>query len=878
MRLVLYNLLSNQLNLKNYEKTFTCLSPCICFHQFKLRAKSNSYNRIFRYLYPNDGQLKDTDGNPRPELKYYGSFSDRQMYFATDKINHVWYKQGDTASNAPDTLGRMDMEFENSNAFVQIMAAEQQQGYLNFFKEHIPNGVVNVPTYEKITYQDLYTNTDMQVTKKEGKVEYKVTFHPGANANTFKLKFTGTTNLEVMPDGSLKAENHIGKAEFEKPTGEKKNGGQYVPVNVTLNKIGTDVITITIANYQANKEYVVGLRESKAPGEFTPKPSKGKNHNVHWNTYYGGSAIDAGANTHVDNAGNIYVVGITESSNFPSTEGIVIQDQFAEGGSDAFVLKFDKNRKRDWATFYGGEEGDGGLTIAVDEQQYVYFTGYTQSIFFPTQDVFDSADYFQPLLNGDGNTGGYASYDAFIVKLTPSGNTQIWATYFGGTGYNVGISLVLSASSIYLVGETGANPIPSVTSTGYVQAGSNGGQDGLIAKFNKTTYALQWSTYFGGEGDEMIHDCVIDNSNNLVITGITASAGASSCLPVAGTFPLCNPGGSAFVEGNHGYEDAFIAKFNSSNDLLWSTEFGGSLTESQLDAQGFFSLATDASGSIYLAGTTWSSDFYPYVTDLDNYYQFFKGGCDGFLAKFLNTGERVWATCYGGTDFDAISDITIDSNGEIFFAGFTSSTDFPLKVRGRSYNQFNLNQGGTGFYYDGFIAWLNKDLRQLWSTYFGGTADDKCAGIAVNLSANALVTVGYTRSSQAQQFPLRDIPGTIDYYDGGINGNYDAFIADFTIGCHPCARLADNSGENKSLAFSENPGLLVYPNPANSALHLQDAENTSIKIYNIFGELVYSGNSDSDLKTIDLSSFAKGLYVLQTDNSLGQTNQRIIIE
>ena len=107
----------------------------------------------------NRGQLLRTDGTPATDILYYTSAGTTTDYFSSNKVSHVW-NHIDTTAHTSD-MYRMDMEFAGSSSSARTTGKDNSQGYMNFFLGHIPDGIVNVPTWQEITYTDIYANTDV---------------------------------------------------------------------------------------------------------------------------------------------------------------------------------------------------------------------------------------------------------------------------------------------------------------------------------------------------------------------------------------------------------------------------------------------------------------------------------------------------------------------------------------------------------------------------------------------------------------------------------------------------------------------------------------------------------------------------------------------
>ena len=200
---------------------------------------------------------------------------------------------------------------------------------------------------------------------------------------------------------------------------------------------------------------------------------------------------------------------------------------------------------------------------------------------------------------------------------------------------------------------------------------------------------------------------------------------ASGAAYVAGGTTSTNfPVVGAIQATNHGAQDAFISKLSASGAALsYSTYLGGSGVITPEQANG---IAVDTSGNAYVAGVTNSVDF-PVTTGVLQTQ--FKGVSDAFVARINSTGSAlVYSTYLGGSDFDWAWGIGIDSSGNAFAAGSTSSVDFP---------QSNPVQPAFGGFYDAFVSKLSATGNALgFSTWFGGAASDGANAIAVDASGN----------------------------------------------------------------------------------------------------------------------------------------------
>ncbi|UFP92794.1 SBBP repeat-containing protein [Gloeobacter morelensis] len=185
-----------------------------------------------------------------------------------------------------------------------------------------------------------------------------------------------------------------------------------------------------------------------------------------FSTYLGGNADEEGDEIGVDSAGNVYITGITNSANFPTTPGSY--QGTIGGGEDAFVAKLNPaGTALVYSTFLGGSADDAGDGIAVDQAGNVYLTGQTFSADFPV-----TADAFQPTIGG--------GEDSFVTKLSTTGASLVYSTFLGGSGSDSADEIVVQAGNAFVTGSTDSPDFPT-TPRAYQKALS-GGSDAFVVK------------------------------------------------------------------------------------------------------------------------------------------------------------------------------------------------------------------------------------------------------------------------------------------------------------------------------------------------------------------------------------------------------------
>ena len=393
-----------------------------------------------------------------------------------------------------------------------------------------------------------------------------------------------------------------------------------------------------------------------------------------YSTYLGGSADNEATGIAVDGAGNAYVAGFTDSSDFPAVNAFetslgagTCADSSPYPCYDAFAAKLDAaGSALSYSTLLGGSLDDYGTAIAVDKFGNAYVAGLTDSTDLPT-----TAGAFQQVYQG-GN------YDGFVVKLGPSGGAPIYATYLGGSGEDHANAIAVdSAGDAFVTGQTNSDNFPAVNAfENSYTGGACGCFDAFVTEVNPTGTGLVYSTYLGGGGGNYGNAIAIDAADEAFVAGWTTSS----------DFPVT---AGAFQTHYSGTYDAFVAKLAAGGgSLVYSTFFGGINPD---EAAG---IGLDASGEATITGWVDGAGL-PSVNAIQSsagsYY-------NAFIARFTASGSGlVCATVLGGSGNNFGTAIAVDSAGNADVAGATFSTDLPITPEA-----FQRIYGGSG--YDGFVA------------------------------------------------------------------------------------------------------------------------------------------------------------------------------
>ena len=328
-----------------------------------------------------------------------------------------------------------------------------------------------------------------------------------------------------------------------------------------------------------------------------------------YSTFLGSSESDIGLGITVSSLGEAFMTGRTGSEDFPTSDAAV-QPQ-SGGEDDAFVTRLNASgTDLLYSTYLGGAGDDQGEAIVVDSFGQVVVTGVTDSENFPT-----TAESVQTVLGGRD--------DAFIVKLNSEGTQLEYSSYLGGKGDDIGRGVALdSAGNGYIVGGTRSRDFP--TTEGVLQPGFGSNNvarngDAFVLKLAPTGEFLIFSTYVGGQRDDIGNSIALDVSGNAYITGRTTSD----------DFPVMN---AVQEEKNGGIFDGetFAAKLHSDGELLlYSTYIGG-----RSDDVGT-SIIVDRGGNAYIAGKTTSVDF----PTTDAVQEIFGRESDAFILKITDVEQ-----------------------------------------------------------------------------------------------------------------------------------------------------------------------------------------------------------------------------------------------
>jgi len=596
----------------------------------------------------------------------------------------------------------------------------------------------------KVIYQDLWPGVSL-VYEKHGTGVYKSTYYlwPAGRSGTeridqIRLRYNAPVDMDK--NGDLIISFKTGQMRESKPIAWQEIEGKKVPVEISYQITEKKEVGFNIGSYDSNLPLVIDPVLS-------------------WNTFMGSVNMDYGQGVAIDSNGNVYLTGYSFS-----TWGTPVNAH--TGSNDAFAAKLDPNGNLLWNTFMGSGNWDYGYGIAIDTSGSVHVAGLSATTWgTPVNAHAGNTDAFAAKLDTNGNllwntfmgsglgdygydialdAGGNAyvtgrswapwgnsvrAYagddDAFAAKLDTNGNL-LWNTFMGSGSWDYGNGIAV---------DTGGNAYV----TGYSQAtwgtpvNAHTGSDNAFAAKLDTNGNLLWNTFMGSGVGDFGNDIAVDAGGNVYVTGYSSATWGTPINMYAGG------------------DEVFATKLNTNGNLLWNTFMGsGSLEYGN-------GIAVDSNGNVYVAGTNWATWGNPVST--------YSGDSDAFAAKLNNNGVLQWNTFMGSAYEDEGFGIAVDSNGNVYVAGYSFDTwGAPVNAHAKeTYDAFvfkliefepeiDLFENGTdipdGGSYDFGLHDTGTDTDKTFTIENTGTAD-------LTLTTPIVIT-----GTDADQFSVQQQPGS----------------------------------------------------------------------------------------------------------------------
>jgi len=670
----------------------------------------------------------------------------------------------------PRTGKRLRVRLSGSSGPKAVEALDRQRGVSHYTKGNDPSRwQTAVPHFSRVLWREAYRGIDVVYYGKEKAIEYDFIVAPGADPRAIEFTWEGAGDATPDSNGDLV----LGGIKFERPRAFQTVDGRKVEIAAsyrtkpgrrasfrigkydrTLPLVIDPVLTYStylgdsgqdigraIAVDSAGNAYLAGpLLNTSTVNDvdgFVAKLSPGAT-GLEWAVFLGGSLTDRALGIAVDSDGNVYVGGTTESTDFPTRNPY----QAARGGLvDGFVTKYNTSGTMLYSTYLGGAQIDAVNAIAVDPQRNIYVAGATGSSAFPT-----TAGAFRTTITGVG--------DAFCTKFNPEGSALVYSTLFGGAGTDEVFGLALDgANNAYMTGYTTFSAFP-VTANAFQKLSGGGPIDGFVVKLNPAGSSLMYASYLGGGVDDIPNSIAVDEAGHAYVAGRTNSA----------NFPTTE---RAFSRTMTGAGDAFISKVSSNgSSLIYSTFLGGS----GLDYAS--AIKVGPTGHAFVTGTIGGAGNFPTAGGPLSSNP--GGTADVFISVFHPLGETLsYSTYFGGSGADEGNALVLDTSGNLFVTGRTTSTNFPVTP-----GVFDSTANGqddvfaakfSEFNYSSCIATLGSSSTSIPAAGANGnipvTAPGGCNWNAISGAPFISVTAGATgvgpgQSTYATTANLESVPRT----------------------------------------------------------------------------------------------------------------------
>ncbi len=599
--------------------------------------------------------------------------------------------------------------------------------------------------------------------------------------------------------------------------------------------------------------------------------------NVLWAKNFGDSNADNGMSVATDATGNAYITGYFLDTIFFGTDTLV-----SLGDNDIFLVKYDPNGNPLWGVKGGGNNVDKSSAMYIDANDNVYITGRFYS---------SSANYGTEVIT---NTSG-GTDDILIVKYDSNGNV-IWAKNAGGTNHDQAYGITADVfGNVYVTGWFYSNSITFGTTT----INNNGFIDYYILKFNSAGNPV-WAKSAGSGLEDEGFGVTTDSLGYVYVTGNFHSTSI-----VFDTITLTSKGD----------RDMFICKYDTSGNIMWAKNTGGTLQDRGEN------IAVDTSGHILVAGWFYSTSMIFASDTLQNF-----NGNDMFVVKYDTSGSEIWAKNAGGSTDDLSNSLAIDNANNIYVGGYfiSSNMTFGTNIINNNghrdyylakisecavnltlYDTLSICQGdtmildagsGNGYAY----IWSSGETTQTIAVdtaglYWVEVIDaNNCVNSdtsfvilnpvpIVNLGQDTIICDLWLTSLDAGNvgssylWSTGDTSQTLDFYGYSLplfnwniiwvevdNGNC---ISSDTILIWVDACMDINKIESDDI-------IKIYPNPTTGTITVEAVDIENIEVLDIKGRQVYQGKETE----IDLSPQPKGIYIIKVTTEKSVVVGKVVLE
>ncbi len=537
--------------------------------------------------------------------------------------------------------------------------------------------------------------------------------------------------------------------------------------------------------------------------------------NLIYASFLGGNVNENARQIEIMADGSYVLLCNTGSVNLPVSDNA--EQSYYAGSGDAYLARFSEENQLIYATYFGGNSTDSGLSLTSKSDGGFILVGGTSSPDFTVTPGAQQQEFSQVM-------GYVASFD--------ENNALIWSTFVGGSGidrvYDVKEGI---GGNIYVVGTTSSD---GLATPGVFQENlSPEVETSFIAKFSEAGQ-LVWLSYFAGENAGILFPllAISPDDDQIYLSAYTIFDG----------IPMLN----SFQENYGGGRDGILAAFNAETGALnWSTYYGGSNDDD------IRSISVNPEGTIFIIGETSSDNN---ISSAGAHQEFRGGFTDHYLTAFNSDGQRLWSTYFGGEfSEEYLVDLSLTSD-DILLTGYSDS---PNNIaEGNPYESDNSITAGSPEIDGGYIARFDQESGNLiWGTYFLSSCTGGFPVTVEAINNSKFMIAAIMNGNCAGQM-------TDDAFQSNHGGLLDMAVFIF---------------EDATITSTKNPEILpltVYPNPTRDAVRVEIPGQLfapmALQVYDVAGRLVVQKATFQSGNFLDVSNLSPAIYVLQ-----GIANERV---
>jgi len=597
-------------------------------------------------------------------------------------------------------------EFLNAD-FSQFIFSKELKGKHNYFLKG--TNTSNVSRYEQATYTNVYNGIDYRIYGYGSSLKYDWIVRKGADPNDIKLQLRGIDNARIDEEGKLLIKSSVNHVIEQAPFAYQMINGEMIEVNCRF-KFRKNRLSFQFPDgYDKSYELIIDPL-------------------MIFSTFSGSTTSNFGFTATNDDEGFLYAGGVAFGIGYPTTQG-AYQTNYNGGvlGTDIVLTKYSQDGSSlVYSTYLGGSSDEVPHSLIVFEGQ-LFMMGTSGSIDYPTTaNSYDNTFNSGPPLAGNGIGINYNNgCDIVVSKFSEDGSQLLSSTFLGGTdndGFNNAAILrynyadqirgeidIDQEGNCYVASSTYSNDFPIVG--GVIQANNNGGQEGIVVKLDNDLTTIEWSSYWGGSGDDAIYSLSF-NENDIYVSGGTTSEDIQT---------FNNSYAPNFLGGP---SDAFVARFaKDGSSVLSSTYFGSD----QYDQAYFIEL--DNEDDVYIFGQSLA----PGLTLISN-VNFSEPNSGQFISKLSpDLGTQIFSTVFGsGNGQIDISPTAflVDACNRVYCSGWGGNTNGVINGGPggstanltTTFDAFQSDTDGSDFY---LIILEDNGNTMSYGTFFGGNISDE---------------------------------------------------------------------------------------------------------------------------------------------------------